>query len=259
MAAEDVRGQVALFATCLVDLFRPGVGFAAVALLERAHCDVVVPRGQTCCGQPAYNSGDEDAARALARQAIAAFEPYAHVVVPSGSCAGMIRKHYPRLFAGDPDWSRRAGALAEKTRELTDFLVTMSGVDAVDASYDGRVCYHDGCAGLRELGVKQQPRTLLEGVTGLSFAPLKEEEVCCGFGGLFCVKYSDISNAMVRRKVDDIVASGADTLVAGDLGCLFNIAGKLSREGRAVRVWHVAEVLAGMTSGRAIGEAGEEG
>lgn len=248
------RPEVALFVTCLVDMFRPSVGLAAVQLLNRAGCEVVVPKHQTCCGQPAYNSGDDKAACDIARQVIAVFESYAYVVVPSGSCAGMLKEHYPRLLRDDSAWSDRADALAAKTYELTAFLVNVLGIEGVDAHYDGRICYHDGCAGLRELGVKRQPRMLLSGVQGLTFAPLSDEEVCCGFGGFFCVKYPEVSNEMVSRKVENIVASGADTLLAGDLGCLLNMAGKLSREGCNIRVWHVAEVLAGMTSGRAIGE-----
>ncbi|HEX7028911.1 MAG TPA: (Fe-S)-binding protein [Gammaproteobacteria bacterium] len=249
------RPEVALFVTCLVDMFRPNVGLAAVQLLARSGCEVVVPKHQTCCGQPAYNTGDDKVARRIAGQTIEILENYAHIVVPSGSCAGMLKEHYPKLFASEPDWSGRAKALAAKTYELTDFLVNVLGFDNVRAHYDGRVCYHDSCAGLRELGIKEQPRTLLKGVDGMSSVPLRDEEVCCGFGGLFCIKYPEVSGEMVGRKVKNIVASGADTLLAGDLGCLLNIAGKLTREGCNIRVWHVAEVLAGMTSGRAIGES----
>lgn len=252
-ARGDVCG-VALFVTCLVDMFRPNVGFAAIRLLQQAGCEVVVPGQQTCCGQPAYNSGDEKAAGNLARQLIGVFENYSYVVVPSGSCAGMLKVHYPKLLANDAEWRGRAEGLADKTYELTDFLVNVPGVDSVDASYDGRACYHDSCAGLRELNIKEQPRSLLKRVRNLALEPLPEEEVCCGFGGLFCVKYPDVSNEMVGRKVKNIVAGDADTLLAGDLGCLLNMAGKLSREGHNIRVWHVAEVLAGMTAGRGIGE-----
>ena len=159
----------------------------------------------------------------------------------------MIRKHYPELFAGDDIWEARATALAGKTWELTSFLTDVVGFDAVDASYDGSVTYHDSCSGLRELGVKSQPRKLLDKVAGLNLTELPGAEVCCGFGGTFCVKYADISNAIVADKTEDILATGADTLLAGDLGCLMNMAGKLSREGRPVKVRHVAEVLADMT------------
>lgn len=246
--------EVALFVTCLVDMFRPNVGLAAIQLLDRAGCEVVIPKQQTCCGQPAYNSGDDKAAHNLAKQVIAAFETYSYVVVPSGSCAGMLKEHYPRLLANDSEWFGRANGLAARTYELTDFLVNVLGIDGVDAHYSGSICYHDSCAGLRELNIKEQPRSLLKNVRDLELKPLPDAEVCCGFGGFFCVKYPEVSNEMVSRKVKNIVASGADTLLAGDLGCLFNMAGKLSREGHNIRVWHVAEVLAGMTSGRAIGE-----
>lgn len=239
--------KVALFVTCLVDLFRPTVGFAALKLLEQAGCDVSVPEAQTCCGQPAFNSGDRSNAQKVARGLIEAFEPFDYVVAPSGSCAGMIRKHYPELFAGNTEWEARAAALAGKTWELTSFLTDVVGFDGIEASYDGSVTYHDSCSGLRELGVKAQPRRLLDKVDGLTLTELPGAEVCCGFGGTFCVKYADISNAIVADKTEDILATGAKTLLAGDLGCLMNMAGKLSREGRQVKVRHVAEVLADMT------------
>jgi L-lactate dehydrogenase complex protein LldE len=239
--------KVALFVTCLVDLFRPTVGFAALRLLEEAGCDVHVPETQVCCGQPAFNSGDREDARKVARGLIEAFEPYDYVVAPSGSCAGMLRKHYPELFDGDGEWEARGNALAEKTWELTSFLVDVLGFDGIDAAYDGTVTYHDSCSGLRELGVKKQPRKLLGKVDGLTVTELPGAEVCCGFGGTFCVKYADISNSIVMDKTKDIAGTGAGTLLAGDLGCLMNMAGKLSREGSAIEVRHVAEVLAGMT------------
>jgi len=248
--------RVALFVTCLVDLFRPSVGFAAVKLLEEAGCAVEVPPLQVCCGQPAYNSGDRASTRAIAAQVIDAFEGYDHVVAPSGSCAGMLSHHYPGLFDDDPAMKARAENLAQRTHELMAFLVDVLGVARVAARYEGAVTYHDSCSGLRELGVKQQPRTLLGSVTGLSLREMATPEVCCGFGGTFCVKYPEISNAMVGEKTADIAATGADTLLAGDLGCLMNMAGKLQREGRAVKVRHVAEVLADMGSAAPIGETG---
>jgi L-lactate dehydrogenase complex protein LldE len=238
--------NIGLLITCLADLFRPSVGFASVKLLEDAGCHVHVPE-QTCCGQPAYNSGDRQTARDLARQAIEAFERYDYVVVPSGSCAGMVIKHYPELFDGEPAWARRARALALKTFELTSFLTDVLKCEGVSAKFDGSVTYHDSCAGLRELNVKQQPRKLLASVDGLDLKELPGAEVCCGFGGTFCVKYADISVDIVDRKTEDIVATGADTLLAGDLGCLLNRAGRLQRTGADVEVRHVAEVLAGMT------------
>ncbi|WP_135466683.1 (Fe-S)-binding protein [Crenalkalicoccus roseus] len=242
------RPRIALFVTCLVDLYRPAVGFSAIRLLEAAGCTVEVPRGQTCCGQPAYNSGDRATTRDLARRVIDDFLPYDHTVVPSGSCGGMIIRHYPGLFADDPHYRARAEALAAKTHELVSFLTDVMGVERVAARYDGVVAYHDSCSGLRELGIRAQPRRLLGTVQGLTLRELKDPELCCGFGGTFCVKYPDISTRMVADKARDVAASGADTLLAGDLGCLLNIAGRLKREGAPVRVRHVAEVLAGGTA-----------
>ncbi|MBY0322053.1 MAG: (Fe-S)-binding protein [Reyranella sp.] len=247
--------RVALFVTCLVDLFRPSVGFAAVKLLEDAGCTVEVPPLQVCCGQPAYNSGDRATTRAIATQVIEAFEGYDAVVAPSGSCGGMLSHHYPGLFDDDPAMKARAEHLAGRSFELMAFLVDVLGVTKVAARYDGVVTYHDSCSGLRELGVKEQPRRLLGSVTGLRLSEMKSPEVCCGFGGTFCVKYPEISNAMVGEKSADITSVGAGTLLAGDLGCLMNMAGKLQREGSPVKVRHVAEVLADMGDGAAIGEA----
>jgi L-lactate dehydrogenase complex protein LldE len=231
----------------LVDLFRPTIGFAAVKLLEGAGCTVEVPRAQTCCGQPAYNSGDRADAKAIALQALDAFEGYDHVVAPSGSCAGMIRVHFPELFADDPAVSARAEHLAERSWELVSFLVDVCGMRAVSAVWDRDVTYHDACSGLRELSIKDQPRRLLASVDGLRLKELPGAETCCGFGGTFCVKYPDISDKMVGDKAADIVATGAQSVLAGDLGCLLNIAGKLQRLGGRAEVRHVAEVLAGMT------------
>jgi L-lactate dehydrogenase complex protein LldE len=253
-----VNPRVGLFVTCLVDLFRPSVGFAAVELLERAGARVEVPAAQTCCGQPAYNSGDRRDAMALARQTVAAFEPYDYVVAPSGSCAAMIARHYPGLLRDDPAWRDRAEAVAAKTHELMSFLVDVMGVTTVEAAFPGSVTYHDSCSGLRELGVREQPRRLLGSVEGLTLTELKDADVCCGFGGTFCVKYPDISNAIVAKKIANVEATGAGTLLAGDLGCLMNMAGKLTREGSRVKARHVAEVLAGRTDEPAIGE-GERG
>jgi L-lactate dehydrogenase complex protein LldE len=252
---EKARGapiRVGLFVTCLVDLMRPSIGFAAVKLLEDAGCQVFVP-GQTCCGQPAYNSGDRATTKDIARQAIAAFEDCDYVVAPSGSCAGMLSKHYPELFAGEPELARKANAFAAKCFELVSFLVDVLKVTKVSARYEGEVAYHDSCSGLRELGVASQPRKLLGTVEGLQLVELKGADICCGFGGTFAVKYGEISDAIVAQKTANILASGAPTLLAGDLGCLMNMAGKLQRQGSAVNVRHVAEVLAGMTDEPAIG------
>jgi L-lactate dehydrogenase complex protein LldE len=239
--------RVALFVTCLVDLYRPTVGFAALRLLQQAGCQVEVPRAQTCCGQPAYNTGDRATARDLARGIVDAFGGFDYVVVPSGSCGGMLREHIPHLFEDDPNLKARAAAFGAKTYELVSFLTDVMGMTGVEAAYAGTATYHDSCSGLRELGVKAQPRALLGTVAGLSLTEMAEPEVCCGFGGTFCVKYPAISVRMVGDKTKDITATGADTLLAGDMGCLLNMAGKLKRDGSAIRVRHVAEVLAGMT------------
>lgn len=237
--------RVGLFVTCLVDLYRPSVGFAALKLLEQAGCSVLVPVGQTCCGQPAHNSGDVATSRQLARQVIAAFADVDYVVAPSGSCAGMLKRHYPVLFADDAEWRDRARDLADRTHELVSFLTDICGLERVEARFDGTVTYHDSCSGLRELGVREQPRRLLATVEGLNLTELTDAESCCGFGGTFCVKYPEISTRMVSEKTARIRATGADLLLAGDLGCLLNIAGRLHREGSAVAVRHVAEILAG--------------
>jgi L-lactate dehydrogenase complex protein LldE len=254
---SQTRPRVALLVTCLVDLHRPTVGFAAIRLLEQAGCIVEVPPAQTCCGQPAFNTGDRATARDLARNAIDAFAGYDYVVAPSGSCAGMVAHHYPSLFDADPQYRAKAEDLAARTHELVSFLRDVMGVEKVAARFEGSVTYHDSCSGLREMGVKAQPRALLATVEGLTLAEMADPEICCGFGGTFCVKYPDISVRMVGDKCRDVAATGAGTLLAGDMGCLLNMAGRLKREGSAVKVRHVAEVLAGMTNDVApIGEGG---
>lgn len=246
--------KVGLFVTCLVDLFRPSVGFAAVKLLEEAGCTVEVPDMQTCCGQPAYNSGDRKSSKEIAERTIRAFEPYEYVVAPSGSCAGMLKKHYPTLFGEGTGVQSRAIALADKTYELVSFLTDVLEVKEVDAQFGRCVTYHDSCSGLRELKVQKQPRKLLSTVAGLELREMSDSNVCCGFGGTFCVKYPDISNDMLTKKMANIEASGAEVLLAGDLGCLMNMAGKLKRSGSKIEVRHVAEVLAGETMLPSIGE-----
>jgi len=249
--------KVGLFVTCLVDLFRPKVAFAAIKLLENAGCRVVVPMQQTCCGQPAYNNGDCADTKKIAKQVIETFETFDYIVVPSGSCGGMISKHYPALFKDDAHMHQRANKLAQRTYELMAFLVDVLGVEAVNANYPHAITYHDSCAGLRELNVKQQPRKLLDTVKGMRLHELPDSDVCCGFGGTFCVKYPEISDKIVTDKADKIKSTAADTLLAGDLGCLMNMAGKLQRCGSHVKVCHVAEVLAGMADGPGIGEVDE--
>jgi L-lactate dehydrogenase complex protein LldE len=245
MTAAQSRPRVALFVTCLVDLHRPSVGFAAISLLEAAGCIVEVPRGQTCCGQPAYNSGDRATTREIASGILTAFAAYDYVVVPSGSCAGMLSRHLPHLFEDDPNLRAKAEKLADKTFELTEFLHDVMHFIPSPAPLNVRATYHDSCAGLRELGIKQQPRALLAAVPELKLTEMADPELCCGFGGTFCVKYPEISTRMVSDKTADIEATGAELLLAGDMGCLLNMAGRLSREGSKIQVRHVAEVLAG--------------
>ena len=252
MTASQRAPRVGLFATCLVDLFRPSVGFSAAKLIEDAGCQVHVPMAQTCCGQPAYNSGDRKDARALAIQVIELFEDYDFVVAPSGSCAAMLKHHYPELFKGDAQWEERCRRFSDKVFELVSFLTDVMFVPRVDAAFKGSVTYHDSCSGLRELGVQKQPRKLLATVEGLELKEMAGSDVCCGFGGTFCVKYSDISGTIVSKKTATITGTGADMLLAGDMGCLMNMAGKLKREGSTIEVRHVAEVLAGMTDSKPI-------
>jgi len=251
--------NVALLVTCLVDLFRPQAGFAAIRLLERAGCTVVVPPDQTCCGQPAWNSGDRKTAQAIARRAIEIFEPYDRIVVPSGSCAGMLGKHYPEIFDAADPWQARAAALAAKTVELTRFLAE-TGIAATIAAQDSEptvaVALHDSCSALRETGSAEAARQLLRMLGGIELHDLADPGACCGFGGTFCVKYPAISDDMVTRKARDIAETGAAMLTSCDLGCLLNIAGKFSRDGTEMRCFHIAEILAGMTDGPAIGEGG---
>ena len=239
--------RVGLFVTCLVDMMRPSIGMAALRLLEGAGYDVVVPETQTCCGQPGYNSGDRRSARALAEKVLEEFERCDYVVAPSGSCSGMIRTHYPDLFRDEPVLAARIERLTAKTYELTDFLVNVAKIDRVPGAFDGSVTYHDSCSGLRELGVKSQPRKLLAMVPGLVLKEMKDNETCCGFGGTFAVKMDAISARMVEDKCRNIEANGASAVVLGDLGCMLNIEGRLRKRGDAsTQVLHIAELLAGM-------------
>jgi L-lactate dehydrogenase complex protein LldE len=241
------RCRVGLLVTCLADLFRPEVGFAAVKLLELAGCNVEVP-AQTCCGQPAYNAGDRKDAIALARKVISAFESFDYIVVPSGSCGGMLRVHYSGLFTDDPDWRARAGHMAAKTHELFSFLVNIRGLTAVQTKCPANVLYHDSCSSLREMGIANEPRQLLKSVSGLTVQDFDEKEVCCGFGGFFSVKYPEISARMADDKIENAKARGADTVVSGDLGCLLHLAGRAARRGEQIQFRHAAEVLADVTT-----------
>ena len=241
--------RVGFFVTCLVDLMRPSIGFAAIKLLEAGGAEVYVPPTQTCCGQPAYNSGDREDTKVLARKVVTEFEGCEYLVAPSGSCSGMIRTHYGELFANDPAWSSRVEALTRKTYELTDFLVNVLKLERVPGAYRGTITYHDSCAGLREMGVKGQPRALLARMDGVRINEMAECEMCCGFGGTFAVKFGEISGRLADNKCQHIVNSGAETVVLGDLGCMLNIEGRLRRRGEATRVMHVAELLAGEIPG----------
>lgn len=245
--------NTALFVTCLVDLHRPQVGFASLKLLEHAGLPAEVPEAQACCGQPAFNSGDRAHAAAIARKVIETFEPYDRVVVPSGSCAGMLKRHYPELLADDPDWAARATAFAAKVQELSECL-DQAGIN-LHLAHEGKVAYHHSCASLREMEVQGQPKRLLGQVRGLEVCEPAERETCCGFGGTFSVKYPEISVRLADDKLDDIKATGADMLVAGDMGCLLHLAGRASRRGEPLRVFHLAEVLADMLDAPGIGEA----
>jgi L-lactate dehydrogenase complex protein LldE len=240
--------RVGLFVTCLVDLMRPEIAESAVRLLEAAGCSVEVPMTQTCCGQPGYNSGDSRTARSLAIKFLEEFERFEHVVVPSGSCGGMIRAHYPALFEDDPDLKNRVSALAARTWELTAFLHDVVGLTTLPGRFQGEVTYHDSCSGLRELGVQRQPRALMALNPLITLTEMNDARACCGFGGTFAVKYGDISTRIADLKCEDVQSAGADALILGDLGCMMNIEGRLRRRGDdRTRVLHVAEVLAGMT------------
>ncbi len=238
--------RLALFVTCLVDLMRPSIGFASLRLLESAGCEVVVPLGQTCCGQPAWSAGNRALASDLARKAIAELEGFDYVVIPSGSCADHVRNVYPQLLADDPQWSVRAATLAARSYELTSFLRDILKFEQPPGEFNGTVTYHDSCKGLRGLKIKQQPRDLLAKVPGLSLKEMPDCEECCGFGGAFSVKFGEVSTKIVDRKCDSIAAANAQAVVGGDLGCLLNIEGRLRRRGDlTTQVLHVAEVLAG--------------
>jgi L-lactate dehydrogenase complex protein LldE len=246
-SANIPEKKVGLFVTCLVNTMRPSVGFASVKLLEQAGCNVEVPELQSCCGQPAFNSGDDEGTRQIACQLIKQFENFDYVVVPSGSCAGMIKKNFVEVFKDQPEWLARAEHLADITHELLSFLVDVCDFEPSGIELEGSYTYHDSCSGYRSLHVYEQPRKMLSKVKGLDLKPLNGHAECCGFGGTFCVKYSDISNAIVAEKAENILATGADYLLGGDMGCLMNMAGKLNRDGHnEIKALHTAEVLAGL-------------
>jgi L-lactate dehydrogenase complex protein LldE len=237
--------RVTLFIQCLVDALYPEVGEAMVRVLQNLGVSLAYPAGQTCCGQPAFNAGFRREARVAARRFIRLFEGADLIVSPSGSCVSMVRNHYPQLFAAEPDWRRRARAVARKTFEFTEFLVDVLGVEEVGSGFSGRVTYHDSCHLLRGLRVSEQPRRLLRRIRGVEFVEMTDPDYCCGFGGTFSIKYPDISGAMLEDKVRNIVETGAEAVVGCDMGCLMNIEGMLSRKGLSIRALHIAQVLAG--------------
>jgi len=245
---KDIK-TVQLFVTCLVDQFFPEVGLATVEILERLGLTVEFPPGQTCCGQPAFNGGFWDDARAMARHTIDVLaRSEAPIIIPSGSCAEMISHHYPELLGNDSAYAAKAREVASRSYELTQFLVDVLGVTNLNARSHGCLTYHASCHGLRGLELKTQPQALLEAVAGVEYKELPEAERCCGFGGLFAIKMGAISGAMLQRKLDNIEASRADTVVGMDVSCLMHIAGGLRRRGRQVQVRHIAEVLRGEAS-----------
>ncbi|MDD2883585.1 MAG: (Fe-S)-binding protein [Dechloromonas sp.] len=238
--------RIALYVTCLVDLMRPAIGFASLRLLALTGAEVVVPPGQTCCGQPAWSEGDRPLAAALARQAVGQLLNYDVIVVPSGSCAEHIVHTYPQLLSDEAGWRDAAQQVAGRTRELASFLAEALPPGPLPGHFAGTVTYHDSCKGLRGLGIKQAPRDLLLRVNGLNLQEMADCEACCGFGGSFSVRFAEVSTRIVDRKCAAVAASACGAVVGGDLGCLLNIEGRLRRRGdETTRVLHLAEVLAG--------------
>ena len=243
MGHSDQSRTVTLFMQCLVDSHYPQVGMAMVKVFEKLGVALLCPADQTCCGQPAFNAGYRHEARIAARHFIEVFETAETIVCPSGSCVAMVRHHYPLLFNNDNAWRQRAKEVAAKTFEFSQYLVDVLGVTDLGAEFKGRVTYHDSCHLLRSLGVRKQPRQLMQHVRGLAFIEMHRSDECCGFGGTFSVKYPEISAALVDDKVKNILETGADTVVGCDMGCLMNIQGRLSRIGSKATVMHIAELL----------------
>jgi len=235
---------VSLFIQCLVDTVYPEVGESLVRIFRKLDIEIICPPDQTCCGQPAFNSGYRKEARTAAKQFLSIFGDADVIVCPSGSCVNMVRNHYPELFQDDRKWLRRSREVGAKTYELTEYLVDVLGVYDLGAHYEGKVTYHDSCHLLRGIGVQAQPRKLLRNIKGIEFVEMRDSDRCCGFGGAFSVKYPDISSAMAEEKVKNIADSGADTVTGCDMGCLMNIQGMLSRKGLSVGVKHIAQLLA---------------
>lgn len=235
--------KVSLFITCLVDQLCPDVGVATVEVLEKAGCEVEFDERQTCCGQPAFNTGYRKEAKKFAKRFIEIFENAEVIVSPSGSCTAMV-KHFHELFPDSRNWRERSEKVAEKTHELGEFLVNVLKVENVGAKLSGKITWHDACHALRDLGIKSEPRKLLQNVENAEFVELKGSDECCGFGGTFSVKYSEISTAILDKKIENIENSGADFVVACDASCLMQIGGRLSRNGSKIKPKHIAEILA---------------
>ncbi len=236
--------KVSLFVTCIVDQLWTNIGVSSVEVLRRVGCEVEFDQRQTCCAQPAFNTGYLREARQVAQRFIETYEASdaEAIISPSGSCTAMVR-HYPQLFADDPEWLPRAQAIAAKTHELSSFLVRVLKVEDVGASWSGKLTWHDACHGLRDLNLKHEPRTLIRNVRGAEFVELEHADACCGFGGTFSVKYPEISVAILDQKIDAIERAGVQAVVSGDASCLMQIGGRLSRQGSKVRVMHLAELL----------------
>ncbi len=236
--------QITLFVQCLVDGLYPEVGEAMMTLFRRLDIPVNCPVDQTCCGQPAFNTGHRKAARIAAKHFIEIFENAEWIVCPSGSCVHMVKHHYPDLFEDDIAWLERAKKVGQRTFELSQFLVDILEIEDVGASYKGKITYHDSCHLLRGLGVSDQPRRLIQHLKQAEFIEMNDPDRCCGFGGTFSIKYPDISTAMVDDKIRNIIESGADTVTGCDISCLMNIQGRLSRMESPIKVLHIAELLA---------------
>ena len=237
--------RVALFIPCYVDLINPEVGVSVVRILRRLGLEVVYPEGQTCCGQPAFNSGFFDEARTVARHFLTVFEEerFDYVVCPSGSCTTMVSHYYPFIFKDLADVRERSEALGSRVKEFSDLLVNVLGIRDLGARHEGRAVFHCGCHQRRELGVLEEPLELLRNVGGLELLEWDNEELCCGFGGTFAVKMPDVSSAMADEKIKALRASGADTLISGDSSCLMHLSGRLGRTGQRARVYHLAQIL----------------
>lgn len=237
--------KVSLFVTCLVDQLWSSIGTSSVAVLRRVGCEVEFDDRQTCCGQPAFNTGYRNEARQVAKRFIEVFEESRSqaIVSPSGSCTAMVH-HFPELFSDEPQWRERAEAIAARTHELSSFLIRVLEIEDVGASWQGRLTWHDACHGLRDLNIRHEPRRLIRNVRGAEFVELDNAESCCGFGGTFSVKYPEISLAILDQKIEAIEKAGVQAVVSGDASCLMQIGGRLSRKGSKVRVMHLAELLA---------------